>query len=89
MNELVTNDCDIIMDIEMLSDALPIPPLPSSKTCTWSFDSESRVLLGKFKFNKKNQSVMKEDESTHRTHTYSQCTSAVRYLGTLASNFLD
>ena len=49
--------------IEPLLDAPTLPSFPNTGKCEWTFDSQSRVLLGCFKIDRENPSVLKEDES--------------------------
>lgn len=51
-------------DLEPLHDAPPLPSFPSTGYCEWTFDEDSRVLLGKFKIDKDHPKVVTfEDQS--------------------------
>ena len=49
--------------IEPLQEAPTLPSLPNTGKCEWAFDSRSRVLLGRFKIEDRENPVMEEDES--------------------------
>eukprot|EP00557_Chaetoceros_sp_GSL56_P005613 CAMPEP_0176496820 /NCGR_PEP_ID=MMETSP0200_2-20121128/11393_1 /TAXON_ID=947934 /ORGANISM="Chaetoceros sp., Strain GSL56" /LENGTH=931 /DNA_ID=CAMNT_0017894789 /DNA_START=80 /DNA_END=2875 /DNA_ORIENTATION=+ len=58
-----TSSAPLYSDLEPLYDAPTLPPFPSTGCCEWTFDEDSRVLLGKFKIGKAHPKVTCEDES--------------------------